>query len=66
MSGADQAAVADAALAEMVRRPRSSSIPASFTGRMPSQMFAVPRDATGVRRLTDVVQLVFALGLLLW
>jgi glycosyltransferase 2 family protein len=71
MSGADQAALADAALADaaladMVRRPGSSSIPASFTGRMPSQMFAVPRYATRVRRPTDVVQLVFALGLLLW
>ena len=53
-------------LSDSLVHSRPSAGQASFVPRMPSQAFAVPRHAIRVRRPTDIVLLVFALGLLAW
>ena len=56
----------DLELTDTLTRSRASSRPASFVPRMPSQAFAVSRNAKRVRRPTDVVMLLGTLALLLW
>jgi uncharacterized membrane protein YbhN (UPF0104 family) len=65
-ASARAAGVADVELTDTLTRSRASSRPASFVPRMPSQAFAVSRNAKRVRRPTDVFMLVGSLALLLW
>jgi glycosyltransferase 2 family protein len=65
-ASAQTAGVADVELTDTLTRSRSSSRPASFVPRMPSQAFAVPPRAKRVRRPTDAVMLLSTLALLLW
>lgn len=60
-SGPNDVALSDALVGAGVSASRPS-----FTARMPSRAFAVSRRAARVRRPTDVVLLLFTLGLLTW
>jgi uncharacterized protein (TIRG00374 family) len=60
-TGADRP---DVELTDTLTRTLASARPASFVPRMPSQAFAVPRDAPRVRRPTDAVLLVATLVVL--